>query len=243
MSLDISRLKNVRTHGDKTTAGCPACAEAGHDQKGEHLVINADGSFGCVVYRGDSTEAKAHRKRIFALCGDRQIKPLHVRRSDLGRLGRLNQSQSAGQPLKTGLLGRLGRVFQTHLEAEQIHGDREDRKAKKLNDCERGVPGVPNMSGVEPHTERERAHKWHLPSSLPLPSVMVFSERLGETILFCRDKDTKAALAEAGAEPWSIYTLDELQVLVAQNRIKPLTQAELRKVHQIKRTFGARIAE
>ena len=73
--------------------------------------------------------------------------------------------------------------------------------------------------------------------------IEVHSERLGEDLLFCRDQDTKAALVEAGAEPWSIYTLDELQVLVAQNRIKPLTQAELRKVHDIKRTFGARIVE
>jgi hypothetical protein len=246
MSLDISKLKNVCAHGDKTTAGCPACAEAGHDQKGEHLVINADGSFGCVVYPGDSAEAKGHRKRIFALCGDRKIKPLIVRSPVLGRLGQVDQSHSAGEPLKTGLLGRLGRVFQTHLEAEQIHGDREDRKAKKLNDCEKGVPGVPNMSAGEPHkpyTGRERAHKWHLLSSLRLPFVMVYSETLGETIFFCQDEDTKAALIEAGAEPWSIYTRDELQVLMTQNRIKPFTQAELRKVHDIKRTLGARIAE
>jgi len=246
VSLDISKLEQVRTNAAKTTARCPVCAEAGHDQSGEHLVINSDGSFGCVVYPGDSTEAKAHRKRIFALSGDRQIKPLHVRRSDLGRLGRVDQSHSAGEPLKTGRLGRLGRVFQTHLEAEQIHGDREDRKAKKLNDCERGVPGVPNMSAVEPHkphTERERAHKWHLLSSLQLPFVMVFSEALGETIFFCQDEATKEALIEAGASEWSIYTKAELRILVAQNRIKPLTQAELRKVHDIKRTFGARIAE
>jgi hypothetical protein len=73
--------------------------------------------------------------------------------------------------------------------------------------------------------------------------IEVYSERLGEDLLFCRDQDTKTTLIEAGAEPWSIYTLDELQILVAQNRIKPLTQAELRKVHNIKRTFGARIAE
>src|SRR6516225_12078087 len=73
--------------------------------------------------------------------------------------------------------------------------------------------------------------------------IEVHSERLGEDLLFCRDEDTKATLIEAGAEPWSVYTLDELQILVAQNRIKPLTQAELRKVHDIKRTFGARITE
>ena len=68
-------------------------------------------------------------------------------------------------------------------------------------------------------------------------------ERLGEDLLFCRDEDTKATLIEAGAEPWSVYTRDELQVLVAQNRIKPLTQADLNKVHDIKRSFGVRIAE
>jgi hypothetical protein len=101
------------------------------------------------------------------------------------------------------------------------------------------------MSAVEPHkphTERERAHKWHLLSSLQLPFVMVFSEALGETIFFCEDEHTKSALVEAGAEPWSIYTRDELQVLVAQNRVAPLSQDDLKKVHALKRTFGARIA-
>ena len=88
-----------------------------------------------------------------------------------------------------------------------------------------------------------KAHKWTLLPLLGLPFVMVFSEALGETIFFCQDEATKEALVEAGAEPWGIYTLNELQVLVAQNRIKPLTQAELRKVHDIKRTFGARVTE
>jgi len=55
--------------------------------------------------------------------------------------------------------------------------------------------------------------------------IEVHSERLGEDLLFCRDEDTKTTLIEAGAEPWSVYTRAELQILVAQNRIKPLTQA------------------
>jgi hypothetical protein len=78
---------------------------------------------------------------------------------------------------------------------------------------------------------------------LTLPFVLVFSEALGEAIFFCADEDTKSALVAAGAEPWRLYTRDELQVLVAQNRVAPLSDDELRKVHQIKRTFGARIAE
>src|SRR5262249_36770596 len=73
--------------------------------------------------------------------------------------------------------------------------------------------------------------------------IEVHSERLGEDLLFWRDEDTKTALIEAGAEPWSIYTLDDLEILVAQNRVAPLSDDELRKVHQIKRTFGAKIAE
>jgi hypothetical protein len=136
MSLDISKLGNVRTRGGKTTARCPACAENGHDEKGEHLFINVDGRFGCVVYPGDSAEARAHRKRIFTLCGGREIKPLAVRPVSLGRLGRVNEDYSAGPSLKTGLLGRLGRVFQTHLEGDQQStGDKKHPPEHQPNDC------------------------------------------------------------------------------------------------------------
>ena len=88
-----------------------------------------------------------------------------------------------------------------------------------------------------------RDHKSQLLALLRFPFAMVYSEVLEETIFFCEDEAIKASLVEAGADPWSIYTRDELQVLVAQNRLKPLTQAELRKIREIKRTFGAKIAE
>jgi hypothetical protein len=84
-------------------------------------------------------------------------------------------------------------------------------------------------------------HKWLLLDLLQLPFVMVFSEALGETIFFCEDEQTKVALKEAGASEWSIYTRDELQTLCVQNRVAPLTAAELRKVHEIKRSFSGRI--
>ena len=86
-----------------------------------------------------------------------------------------------------------------------------------------------------------RAHKPDLLVLLRLPFVMVYSEVLEETIFFCEDEDTKAALMEAGADSFSIYTRAELRVLVAQNRVAPLSQAELRKLHEIKRTFNTRI--
>jgi hypothetical protein len=84
-------------------------------------------------------------------------------------------------------------------------------------------------------------HKWLLLDLLRLPFVMAHSETLGETIFFCEDEDTKTALVEAGADEWSIYTKDELRTLCEQNRVAPLSPAELRKVHEIKRTFSGRI--
>jgi hypothetical protein len=86
-----------------------------------------------------------------------------------------------------------------------------------------------------------RATKSQLLALLRLPFVMVYSKTLGETIFFCQDEATKAALCEAGAQEWSIYTKDELRILCEQNRVAPFSDAELRKVHQIKRTFNARI--
>ena len=90
--------------------------------------------------------------------------------------------------------------------------------------------------------ETLREHKPRLLSLLRLPFVMLFSDSLGEIVFFCADEQTKTALQEAGADPWSIYTKDELRVLMAQNRVAPLSAAELRKVHEIKRTFSGRIS-
>ena len=70
---------------------------------------------------------------------------------------------------------------------------------------------------------------------------MVDSEILGETIFFCENDDTKAALVEAGADEYSIYTKYELTLLCEANRIAPLSADDLRKIHEIKRTFNARI--
>ena len=90
--------------------------------------------------------------------------------------------------------------------------------------------------------QKLRAHKPALLALLRLPFVMVFSEVLGETIFFCKDETTKDALVEAGAEPWSIFTRDELRILVAQNRAKPFLPDELCNLHRAKRAFSARIS-
>jgi hypothetical protein len=160
MSLDISKLQNVCGRGKKIIARCPACAESGHDNKGEHLIVNAEGRFACVVYPGDSADAREHRKRIFSLCGDRAVKPLDVRPARetecAGRLGRGIESETAVAALKSGLLGRLGREFQTHLEPSRKI-ERDFFLVGELCDNQKGVLPV-LKSAVRPNrplTERE----------------------------------------------------------------------------------------
>ena len=68
MSLDTAKLEKVRAlAGGIVQARCPACAEGGGDRKGEHLRIYPDGRFGCCV----NPREREHRKRIFALAGDK----------------------------------------------------------------------------------------------------------------------------------------------------------------------------
>ncbi len=77
MSLDLTKLENVHEEGRKTIARCPACAEQGKDTTGEHLIIQSDGRFGCVVHPGAS--GKPHRQRIAKLAGTRGVPVIKVR--------------------------------------------------------------------------------------------------------------------------------------------------------------------
>lgn len=65
MALDSSKLEKVSRRNDRIIARCPACAEAGGDTKGEHLIVYPDGRFGCALYPGDNE----HRRRIWQLAG------------------------------------------------------------------------------------------------------------------------------------------------------------------------------
>jgi len=69
MPLNLARLQKLKQRGDKITAQCPACLEAGADKKGQHLAIFADGRFACVAFQGDDAHAHEHRRRIFELAG------------------------------------------------------------------------------------------------------------------------------------------------------------------------------
>ncbi len=138
MSLDISKLRKVRTCGAKITAQCPACAESGHDRTSDHLVINDDGAFACVVYPGDSPDAKAHRKRVFALCGIRDAMALSLH----------PVQASSAKPIKTGILGRLGRAFKSHARESGWRNNEQPQDRFPFGsrrDYERGVPSVPKI--------------------------------------------------------------------------------------------------
>ena len=98
----------------------------------------------------------------------------------------------------------------------------------------------PGRDCSQDFAETLREYKLGLLSLLQLPFVMLYSERIGETLFFRDDENTKAALVEAGASECSIYTKAELRTLCAQNRVAPISDAELRKLHDIKRTFNGR---
>ena len=74
VSLDVRRLAVSRRLDDGTVvARCPACAAAGQDRGGNHLVVYPDGRFGCVVYPGDV--GWLHRKAIWEAVGERKRRP------------------------------------------------------------------------------------------------------------------------------------------------------------------------
>lgn len=112
MSLDLSRLENVRQCGGKTIARCPACAEEDRDTKGVHLVIYQDGKFGCVTCPG--APGHEHRKRILALAGD----PATRRRGAcLIRVHRPAALIKPKSPEREVDLGRIGRVDPARLQS------------------------------------------------------------------------------------------------------------------------------
>jgi hypothetical protein len=94
MSLDLARVEKLVELSDGMRRGrCPACAEAGGDRKGQHLRIYPDGKFGCCVHPADNE----HRRRIFALVGERKPRGIAVRVA----------SAETSQPVRRGILKAL----------------------------------------------------------------------------------------------------------------------------------------
>lgn len=163
MALDINKLENVK-HGfdGKITAKCPACAGAGADNKGEHLVVFPGGKYGCVANEGDAE----HRKRIYALAGDGErvahvpvkitvdefVPPEFMVLMDLGRFGRFSkgvrrgvavaEAEATDRPGLTEIVPasdapRLGRV----LKGARL---RRSMDGMGIEDVRHGIPQIPN---------------------------------------------------------------------------------------------------
>ncbi len=112
MSLNTAKLKRVVKLADgNVRARCPACAESGHDKKGEHLLVYPDGRFGCCVHPGD----REHRKRIFALAGERVRRTLAVKVA----------TAKGNRPVQRGILGRLQPTAVTVTTTDAPDGVRE----------------------------------------------------------------------------------------------------------------------
>lgn len=112
MPLDPAKLENVEARDDgRSTARCPACAEAGGDHKGDHLVLYASGSFGCVVNPGP--EGEEHRKRIFALAGARNPQARVAVRGP----GSRKPAQPTAEPIDL-LAFRTGRTPFSHFQLQ-----------------------------------------------------------------------------------------------------------------------------
>jgi hypothetical protein len=88
--LDEKQIEGLRECGPGKRVGrCPACADAGGDHKGEHLIIYEDGKFGCVLYPGE--EGVERRRQIWKLVGIKtkarrlprkiQARPISIRKA------------------------------------------------------------------------------------------------------------------------------------------------------------------
>ena len=106
MAIDSSKLENVKQHGSKVIARCPACAETGNDRKGEHLFIEPSGRFGCVVFPGN--DGHKHRQRIFELAGIKIGVPSGF------KIRKASSLISSDNPIQKNILGRLGHIHSTH---------------------------------------------------------------------------------------------------------------------------------
>ena len=65
--LDFNLIEKLRAVGDRNVGRCPACAEFDSDKKRNHLSINANGRWCCVMF--PKPGGNAHRSRIRELVG------------------------------------------------------------------------------------------------------------------------------------------------------------------------------
>lgn len=84
-----------------------------------------------------------------------------------------------------------------------------------------------------------RQHKCALIELLRLNFLVVRSDTLNAIVFWAPDEATKESLAAAGADPGSIYTAAELDLLVHRR----ITVGELALIHAAKRRFNGKLAQ
>ncbi len=132
MAIDLSKLENIKRRGLTIIARCPACAETGNDRKGEHLFIEQNGKFGCVIFSG--IDGHKHRQKIFELVGIKTAVPTGF------KIRKISALSSSNQPIQKDILGRLGHVHSTHARRAT---DEPQIKKKIQSEPLTGVPAVP----------------------------------------------------------------------------------------------------
>jgi len=170
MSLDISRLENARQRGTRIIARCPACAEHGHDEKGQHLVIMGNGSFGCVVHPGAA--GKSHRQRIFAMAGDENSRK---RGSFMVRVRRPSHAvtpKADGEVVHLGQLGTLGTPFQN---------PRATREQNTLSDAQHRTCNPYTHSVAQNASQASQPVPCHETAPLPLNADALSPAEIIET--------------------------------------------------------------
>ena len=142
MSLDVQLLEKVRRLANGIVqARCPACAEGGGDRAGEHLRLYPDGRFGCCVF----PQGRDHRRRIFALAGDKLPRPFTVKVAGTNPVAQSAQSikatltRFAGTPGTPILIPRAYTKVGQEIMYDHTH---------TCKGFEGGVPSVPSPPTV-----------------------------------------------------------------------------------------------
>lgn len=170
MGLNLDKLENIKHKSSHIIARCPACDEIGNDHKGDHLFINDNGQFGCVLYPGH--EGQQHRQRIFELVGIQESPNRHfenkkspstpITKSDddgherkILELVRVKHnpckySFEIKKPasalligekiIKKDILGHLGHLILTYARKDSENNIYNNRN---ITECEKPVPTVP----------------------------------------------------------------------------------------------------
>jgi hypothetical protein len=145
MGLDLTRLEKVKHRGPNVIARCPACAESGGDRKGEHLMINDAGRFGCVLFPGQG--GQQHRQRIFELAGVKETpgKGFEIRKPP--------RPASRSTVIQKDILGHLGRIQSTHARKifKNCLSQEEYQTQEESPDAVPNVPDDFDDIGPRPH--------------------------------------------------------------------------------------------